>query len=627
MTRLEKSLPQPEVFYRSLLESAGYRVWVVDREGRYLFVNEPVERKLGLKREEILRKTYGDLHSAKDNRDFLERVKRVFGDEVVTYEYFFPRNRRWSLRTMSPVREPSGEIIAVSILSKDITERKKAEEKLKEYADNLGQLVRERTKEIRFLSNIAASISQSIMVQDNNRKIVYVNKAFEDMYGYSKEEVIGKPASMLAPEGMADEIHCEITRGLEARGYWSGEILRRRKNGEVFPVQTSVSYLRNENGKIIGRFGVSTDITEKKKLENRLQRSEERLRSIFDNVPIGIIMTDEHGNYIEVNAAQRKLSRAPREELLRQNYHDQRDRTLQPFFKKALQGEAAEHEGWYTTTARGLTYWVRTIFTPIFDHEGKVDGIIILSEDRTERKRLEEQLLEQTRLGSIGATAAMVGHDLRNPLQAIVNNIYLAKKTYDAAPATFKRIATVEGLVERFNAIEDEAQYMNKIVSDLQDYARPLKPELSETNLLQLINEAFSTIPVPETVKVSMMIQHDFPKLMIDPTLMRRVFTNLITNAIQAMPDGGQLTMRLSKTEEAALISIQDTGIGIPGENLPRLFQPLFTTKAKGQGLGLAVCKRFVEAHGGEVKVESKIGEGSVFTVRIPLKREVSSDG
>jgi len=733
-----------ESLYQSLLESTGDSVWVVDREGRYLFINEPVARVLGLPREEVLRKTYRDLHPPGETADFLRRVERVFRGEVVRYEYFGLKSGRWFLRTMSPVRAESGELLAVSIFSKDITgrkqmeemlreseekykdlaesisdvffamdsdlrytywnkasekltgisaeyaigkilievfpdvkgtkveqfyvdtlktrqhgsfinryrlggkdfvfeidayptkygisvfvknitEQKKMEEKLRDYADNLERLVEEKTKEIKFLSNIAASISQAVMVQDNDRKVVFVNKAFEDMYGYRKEEVIGKPTSMLAPEGTADETHREITRGLEARGYWSGEALRKRKNGETFPVWTSVSYLRDEQGEIIGRFGVSTDITERKEMEGRLQRSEERFRRIFDNVPVGIILTDEKGNYVEVNDFQCKsLSKAPREELLRQNYFNERDRTLQPFFRRALQGEMAEHEGWYTTTARGITYWVRNIFTPVFGLSGRVDGVVMLSEDKTERKRLEERLLEQTRLASIGATAAMVGHDIRNPLQAIVNTLYLVKKRYEQMPAPFRELAEEQGLVEQCETIGTQVEYMNKIVSDLQDYARPLKPKPVEASPSQLIDDTLSTISIPENVEVSKMIGEDFPKLMVDPALMRRVFTNLITNAIQAMPNGGRLTIRASKAGEAASITVEDTGVGIPEEYMKKIFQPLFTTKAKGTGFGLAVCKRIVEAHEGSIIVESKVGKGSTFTVKIPLRREVT---
>jgi len=177
-------------------------------------------------------------------------------------------------------------------------------------------------------------------------------------------------------------------------------------------------------------------------------------------------------------------------------------------------------------------------------------------------------------------------------------------------------------LAKLAETVEEQVRYMNKIVSDLEDFARPLKVEFAPTDLHKLINETLSSIRVPDTVKVSIVIEDDldFPKLTVDAALMRRVFINLITNALQAMPDRGDLKIAAKRTEDSALISVQDTGVGIPEENLEKIFQPLFSTKAKGQGLGLAVCKRLVEAHNGSITFKSKVGEGSTFTVEIPLR-------
>jgi len=174
-----------------------------------------------------------------------------------------------------------------------------------------------------------------------------------------------------------------------------------------------------------------------------------------------------------------------------------------------------------------------------------------------------------------------------------------------------------------FDELNDQVLYMDKIVSDLQDYARDLGAKLVESSLSRLMDETLSMIEVPSTVKISKTIDKDFPTLTVDPVLMMRVFSNLIRNAIQAMPDGGQLGIRASITAEAFLISIQDSGTGIPQENLDKIWRPLFTTKAKGTGLGLPVCKRLVEAHAGEITVESEVNKGSTFTVKLPLKKEV----
>jgi signal transduction histidine kinase len=188
-----------------------------------------------------------------------------------------------------------------------------------------------------------------------------------------------------------------------------------------------------------------------------------------------------------------------------------------------------------------------------------------LVEERTEElKKTQQELLKSQRLAAIGEAAAMVGHDLRNPLQAIVNMMYLTKEKLNSTPLQGSE------LLKLTQTVEEQVRYMNKIVSDLEDYARPLKVELAPTDLHKLINETLSNIKVPDTVEVSVMIEDDFdfPKLIVDPALMKRVLINLITNALQAMPDGGFLKIVAKRTEDSAFISIQDTGVGIPEENM-----------------------------------------------------------
>ena len=280
--------------------------------------------------------------------------------------------------------------------------------------------------------------------------------------------------------------------------------------------------------------------------------------------------------------------------------------------------------------------------SPIKNSEGDVVGRLLLLYDITERKRMEEELgrhtehleelveertrelklsqerlLQAERLAAIGKTAGMVGHDLRNPLQAMTSILYLAKQTLKSPKAAEKQEAA-----KLLETLDEEIAYMGKIVEDLQDYARPLTPDLAETSLPDLIRDTFSTMKVPDNVKVSIQVEKDIGKVMVDAGLMRRVLTNLTTNSIQAMPKGGKLTIRADKTRDATVIAVEDTGVGMPEEDLGKLFEPFFTTKAKGQGFGLPVCKRLVEAHGGTITVQSKPGEGSTFTIQIPLNRK-----
>jgi signal transduction histidine kinase len=240
----------------------------------------------------------------------------------------------------------------------------------------------------------------------------------------------------------------------------------------------------------------------------------------------------------------------------------------------------------------------------------------MVQEKTEELKEAQENLLKTQRLATIGEAAAMVGHDLRNPLQVITYALYLAEHKLESFNyADIRKTCTI---------IKEQVQYMNKIVSDLQDYSRPLKTKLLETNIHELINETLVTITVPKNLKVSIVIDADLnvPKLRVDSLMIKRVFINLITNALQSMPNGGELTITASKTDETALISFRDTGVGIAEEHKSKIFQPLFTTKAKGQGLGLAVCKRLIEANKGAIRFESNVGEGTTFTVTLPLEHD-----
>jgi two-component system sensor histidine kinase AtoS len=225
-----------------------------------------------------------------------------------------------------------------------------------------------------------------------------------------------------------------------------------------------------------------------------------------------------------------------------------------------------------------------------------------------------KQLKDSERLAAIGATAGMVGHDIRNPLQAITSDVYLAKTELENIPESEEKKNALESLGE----IEKNVDYINKIVQDLQDYARPLNPKVEESNLRQIVEALFAKNGLPENVEVNVEVAEGTRKIRVDAYYLNRILFNLVTNAVQAMPQGGKLTVRAYKEENDTVITVSDTGVGIPQAIQEKMFTLMFTTKAKGQGFGLPVVKRMTESLGGTVTFESKEGKGTTFTVRLP---------
>jgi PAS domain S-box-containing protein len=247
---------------------------------------------------------------------------------------------------------------------------------------------------------------------------------------------------------------------------------------------------------------------------------------------------------------------------------------------------------------------------------GKIVGIRGIIIDLTELKKLQNELKENERLAAIGATAGWVGHDIRNPLQAMLSDAYLLTDYFASAPDS----PTKKEAIESLHGFENNIGYINKIIADLQDYSRPLKPELVSVNLYELVTSVFVPFDLPENLEPSINID---PKLIVksDPTLMKRILTNLIINAIQAMPDGGKLVLSCHNDAHILSIVVEDTGIGIPDALKSSIFTPMVTTKSKGQGLGLAVVKRLVDVLKGTISFESEVGKGTKFIIELPINQ------
>ena len=245
-------------------------------------------------------------------------------------------------------------------------------------------------------------------------------------------------------------------------------------------------------------------------------------------------------------------------------------------------------------------------------------------QERTrELEESQEQLVRREHLAAMGQLAGGVAHDLRNPLGAIKNAVYYLKRRLLGS-----EVAQANPRIGQFLQIVDqEVEHSSQIISDLLAFARVSTPDRTPTNLEQVIENSLSSLDIKDSITVVRELDPHLPEVMADSDQLYRVFSNLTGNAQDAMPNGGQITISARRGDGTAEVAFTDTGVGMDDETLEKIFEPLFTTKTRGTGLGLAICQQIVSRHGGAIAVVSTLGEGSTFTITIPLNGEASKEG
>jgi two-component system, LuxR family, sensor kinase FixL len=379
------------------------------------------------------------------------------------------------------------------------------------------------------------------------------------------------------------------------------------------------------------------ELAEQKKSEQQLLLSEKKYRRLYETTQDGIMARDLNGKMIDCNLAyakmlgysKKELKHIAVQQLIPEKWLDQREKIA----KKVLQiGHSVLFEREYVRRD-GSVFPASVRTWRLTDGKGKAIGLWSIVRDITEQKELQrnlqehagvlekivenhtKQLKDTERLVAIGQTAGMVGHDLRNPLQTLTGELYLAKNVVESLPGGEVK----SSLEESLQVMEEQTVYMDKIVSDLQAFVQPVRIDKKPINLEELVTNVLASVSVPSGIAVETEISENLPQIRADLQLLKRVLINLVTNSVQAMPNGGKLTLTgLTTPESQVSLSVQDTGVGIPEAIKNRIFTPLFTTKPRGQGFGLAVCKRVMEAHGGTISFVSQEGKGAKFTIQFP---------
>jgi PAS domain S-box-containing protein len=599
-----RKLAESERRFRELADLLPQIVFEIDDNGNLQFMNRAAFAATGLTEEDLRRGLNAFcMFAQEDHERAMRGIRRTMAGETIGGREFTALRRDGTTFPVLVYTAPimrEGKTVGLRGIAIDITERKHTEQKL-------------RDSEERF-RGIAERSIDGIFELDLEGRVTYVSPSVQRALGYKPEEVIGTRMERYLPESEFPKIApnmAALMKGMNVLGV-QGEMLG--KDGTRISAELNASPIFKD-GRVVGVQGIVRDITERTKMEKALRESEERYRRLMESMSEHIAVLDSEWRYLLANEALTRSVKIRAVQLLGKKLTE-----VFPGIEKSPFFEAGErvmkHRKPAAVTSEhifedGRRGWFESHIYPV------PEGIMYVANDVTDRKRMEEELAKSQRLAAIGETAAIVGHDLRNPLQGIASTVYLAKRILKFPKAEERKKAA-----KLLDTLDEEVYYMDKIVSDLQSYAGPLAAEPVETNLPDLIRRTLSGMRVPRNVKVSMMAQKGLSKIVADPALMRRVLTNLAANALQAMPQGGRLTIRAFKKRETITITVQDTGEGIPRENMEKIFSPFFTTKAKGQGLGLAVCRRLVEAQGGTITVKSKVGKGSVFTLQIAAREK-----
>jgi len=429
------------------------------------------------------------------------------------------------------------------------------------------------------------------------------------------------------------------------------------------PITRMLSFPLIEDGKIHAVFGVGNKkqlyqqsdvahlelisselnkILKQRAAEGELRKSKEMYSSLFSNMIDGFayckMIFNESGKpedfeYLQINEAFERITGLRREAVVGKRaseaipgIKEDNPELFEIYGRVAVTCQKEKFEIFF----KPLQMWLSiSVYCP------EKGYFVAVFEDITEHKQLQkkledyakhlETLVEEKtkelkaaeRLAGIGAAAAMVGHDIRNPLQAIICDVYLLKKELDSLPDNETKAFVQESL----DGIESNLFYINKIVADLQDFARVIIPSRQQIFLEDIIETVLFKRDLPLKVEVTSQVDKSVETIFSDPDLIKRMLNNLITNSLQAMPNGGKLNVHAYSDQNDVIIEVKDTGIGIPEEARSKMFTPMFTTKSQGQGFGLSVVKRMTEALGGTVTFESKVGGGTKFIVSFPAKK------
>ncbi|HWY37633.1 MAG TPA: PAS domain S-box protein [Bacteroidia bacterium] len=473
------------------------------------------------------------------------------------------------------------------------------------------------------LQTIFSNAPDAIIACDLNLTVTEWNKAAEQLYGYKAEDILGKNIEeMIHSEHIPPFTKEKAREQMEKTGSWSGEIIQTTKDQKKFIILSSNSFLKNATGKPVGYLGVNRDVTEMRKIEEELHESEKRYHLLVNEVEdYAIITLDLRGNIITWNKGAEKIKGYKEEEVIGKSFsifytrEDIEKGIPQQNLEEARKEKKHTYSGWRVRKDKSL-FWADVVITQLADDKGNLRGFVKITRDLSERRKAEEEIIKKTEElkrsnEELEQFAYVASHDLQEPLRMVTSYVQLLAKRYKDK---------LDGdAIDFIDFAVDGANRMRTLIYSILEFSRinktltPSNVDLNERlegiikDLGFAIHESGAKITIG-----------DLPVVYGDPVLLGQLFFNLLANAIKFRSERPlEISITAKKTNGEYLFAVKDNGIGIRkeySEKIFAIFQKLHTIdKYPGTGIGLSICKKIVERHGGKIWVESEIDKGSVF--------------
>jgi PAS domain S-box-containing protein len=461
--------------------------------------------------------------------------------------------------------------------------------------------------------------------------ILNVNNAVLKSLGYKERELVGRPLTTIyAPESLPKmkQIFAKWKKTGELK---DEEIVIITKKGNRRTVLLSASTVKGKDGAILHSVSVQKDITERKRMEEALAAERERLAVTLRSIGDGVIVTDAEGRVTLINKVAETLTGWTEEHAIGKPLskvfyiinEDTRECCENPVERVLETGGVVGIANRTVLIAKdGTERIIADSGAPIHDREGTI-GVVVVFRDVTERRRMEEELQKMERLESIGVLAGGIAHDFNNILTAILGNISLARMYTD-----------LDRIFERLAEAERASMQAQSLTQQLLTFSRGGAPIKKTVSIAELLRDSVSFALRGSNARCELSIPDDLWSVEVDEGQIGQVISNIVINADHAMPRGGIIKVRAENVTigaedaipledgEYVKIYIEDRGIGIPKENLDSIFDPYFTTKQKGSGLGLATSYSIIKNHEGHITVESELGAGTTFHIYLPASPE-----